>query len=88
MPKERFRANLIAYFLFLNAATLPVHLAGGLISLEVLRYAAVFIPALAAGAAVGTRLIRYVPEASFRRAVLGIVMATGFTVALAGLGVV
>jgi uncharacterized membrane protein YfcA len=88
MPKERFRANLIAYFLFLSAATVPAHLVGGLISAQVLRYAVIFTPALAAGALVGTRLVRYVPEASFRRAVLAIVMATGFMVALAGLGVV
>ena len=88
MPKERFRANLIAYFLFLNAATLPMHFAGGLISLDILRYASIFIPALAAGALIGIRLIRHVPEASFRRAVLAIVMAAGFLVALAGLGVV
>ena len=88
MPKERFRANLIAYFLFLNAATLPAHFTGGLISLDVIRYAAIFIPALAAGAIVGIRLIGCVPEASFRKAVLAIVLITGFMVALAGLDVV
>lgn len=88
MPKERFRANLIAYFLFLNAATLPVYFAGGLLSLEVVRYAAMFIPALAGGALVGIKLVGYVPEVTFRKTVLAMVMAAGFMVALAGLGVV
>jgi len=88
MPKQRFRANLIAYFLFLNAATLPMHFAGGLISLEVVKYAVIFIPALAAGALVGTRLIGYVPEAAFRKTVLAVVMTAGLMLALAGLGVV
>jgi uncharacterized membrane protein YfcA len=88
MPKQRFRANLIAYFLFLNVATLPVHFAGGLLSLEVVEYAAMFIPALAGGALVGTRLIKHVPEAVFRKTVLAVVMAAGLMVVLAGLGVV
>ena len=87
MPKDRFRANLIAYFLFLNAATLPAHFVGGLLSLEVVEYAAIFMPALAGGALVGIRLIKHVPEAAFRKTVLIIVMVAGFTVALAGLGV-
>jgi uncharacterized membrane protein YfcA len=87
MPKENLRANLIAYFLFLNTATLPVHLAGGLISLEVVEYAAILVPALAGGVLVGTGLIGYVPEAAFRKTVLSVVMIAGFLVALAGLGV-
>jgi uncharacterized membrane protein YfcA len=88
VPKQRFRASLIAYFLFLNTATLPVHYAGGLISLEVVEYAAIFMPALAAGALVGTRLIGYVPEAAFRKAVLTVVMAAGLMLVLAGFGVI
>jgi hypothetical protein len=87
LAKEQFRANLIAYFLFLNIATLPMHSAGGLISLKVLRFAAIFMPALAAGALVGIRLIGHVPETTFRKTVLTLVIAAGFMVALAGLGV-
>jgi uncharacterized membrane protein YfcA len=87
MPKERFRANLIAYFLFLNIATLPIHFAAGLISSGVIRSAALFIPALALGALVGIRLVGHVPEAAFKRTVLAMVMAAGAFMALASLRV-
>lgn len=86
MGKDEFRANLIAYFLFLNVATIPVHFAGGLLSMEIAGLAAVFVPALAGGAFLGTRLVEYIPEAAFRKAVLAVVMAAGLMVALSGLG--
>jgi len=88
IPKDSFRANLITYFLFINAATLPAHFAGGLLSLEVFQYAAVFIPALAVGALVGIKLVGHIPEATFRKSVLALVAVAGFWVVLAGLGVV
>ena len=87
MLRDRFRASLIAYFLFLNMATIPVHLASGLLSAETVRTAAVFIPALAAGAFVGVRLVKRVPEEAFRKAVLAIVIGAGLMVVLSGLGV-
>jgi uncharacterized membrane protein YfcA len=47
-----------------------------------------FIPALAGGVLIGIRLVGHVPENAFRKAVLALVAAAGFLVALAGLGVV
>jgi hypothetical protein len=88
LDKRRFRASLITYFLFLNVGTIPFHLAGGLISVFVLRQAAVFLPALAVGAVAGTAIVKHVSEERFRPTVLVIVMATGVMAVLSGLGVV
>jgi hypothetical protein len=87
MERDRFRANLITYFLFLNMATVPAHFVGGLLSMGIIRSAALFLPALAGGAYLGTKLVKCVPEDAFRKAVLAVVMATGVMVALSGLGV-
>jgi uncharacterized membrane protein YfcA len=86
--KVAFRANLITYFLFLNIATLPIFLAGGLLSLSIVRYAAVFAPVVALGTLAGSRLIRHVPEKIFRILTLIIVMLAGVVAILSSLGLI
>lgn len=88
MQKVVFRASLIAYFLFLSVATIPIFLAGGLMSRAVLVYAAVFIPALLVGAFAGSKLLHRVPEHFFRVVTLTIVIGAGGVAVLSGLSLI
>lgn len=85
MLKHVFRANLAAYFVFLNAITIPAHAATGLFTGEVVRYALLFLPTLAAGMVLGIFLSRKVPEEYFKRVVLVIVLCTGLLSITSGL---
>ncbi len=87
MPKQVFRANLAAYFVFLNTITIPAHAASGLITGEVVRYALLFLPTLVAGMALGSFLSRKAPEALFRRVVLVVVLCTGLLAITSGMGI-
>jgi uncharacterized membrane protein YfcA len=77
VAKQPFRANLVAYFLFLSLATVPIFFAGGLISLTVVKYAFGFFPALIVGAVGGSKLLHHVPERTFRIIAMLIVLAAG-----------
>ena len=86
MLKQVFRANLAAYFVFLNTLTIPAHAASGLITGEVVRFALLFLPTLVAGMVLGSFLSRRVPEAHFRRVVLVVVLCSGLLSITSGLG--
>jgi uncharacterized membrane protein YfcA len=86
MVRDTFRASLIAYFLFLNLATIPIYLIGGLISRGVLGYSAALLPAMVLGALTGSKLSRRVPERSFRRIALIAVIGAGVVSVLSGAG--
>ena len=86
MPKQVFRANLAAYFVFLNSVTIPAHAASGLITGEVVRNALLFLPTLVVGMVLGSFFSRRVPEAQFRRVVLFVVLCTGLLSITSGLG--
>lgn len=88
VAKQAFRASLITYFLFLNLATVPVFLAGGLLSGQVLKYALASVPALILGAYTGNRLVHRIPEHHFRTVVLLVVIIAGVMSALSGLGLI
>ncbi|MGD9140738.1 MAG: sulfite exporter TauE/SafE family protein [bacterium] len=83
--KHMFRANLVAYFLCLNLAGLPMYYAGGLLTADVFRIFAMLLPALILGGLAGTRLLRRVSERTFRRITLAIVMAAAVLAILNGL---
>lgn len=85
LRKHVFRANLAAYFLFLNAVAIPAHMASGLFTGEVVRYALFFLPTLGAGMALGIFLSRRVAEAHFQRVVLVVVFCTGLLSITSGL---
>lgn len=87
VAKRPFRASLIAYFLFLNVATVPIYFAGGLMSVAVAKYAVAFFPALILGAIAGSRLLHRVSERAFRFTALVIVMVAGIGAVLSSLGV-
>jgi uncharacterized membrane protein YfcA len=86
MAKQGFRANLAAYFLVLNLATIPAFLLGGLITVEVVYYAILFIPATLLGAVIGLKLAHRVREQLFRKFVLTIVVIMGLVSVASGLG--
>ncbi|MGQ9683242.1 MAG: sulfite exporter TauE/SafE family protein [Anaerolineae bacterium] len=85
MDKRVFRANLVAYFLVFNLATLPAHQVGGLLQREVLIYTALLVPALLAGAVGGMALARRVPERPFRLITLLVVTVAGVVSIASGL---
>ncbi len=85
MGKQVFRANLVAYFLVLNLATIPTHVVAGLVTRTVIADAALLLPALFAGTFVGIRLVRRVEEAMFRRVTLAIVILAGLLSVASGL---
>ncbi len=68
--RDEFRANLSMYFLGLNVVTIPMLVAGGLLTGEILRRSAGLLPFVALGAGAGALLSRRIPQAHFRRGVL------------------
>jgi len=77
VDKQICRANLTAYFMALNAFTVPSYLLAGLITRPVLAYTGLFVPALALGVLAGIRLVPHVPDRPFRLLTLLIVLAAG-----------
>ncbi len=85
MRKERFRANLVFYFLMLNIVTILIFLAAGLFTWEVLEDSAVLLPGLAIGLVSGIYLSRKVAESPFRKLALLLVLATGMVAVISGI---
>jgi hypothetical protein len=86
--KQQFRASLIAFFLFMNIATLPIYLFAGLITATVLTSSAILLPGLVVGTLAGSRLARRVPEQKFRKGVLVLVMVFGCMSMASGFGMI
>ncbi len=84
--KQEFRASLIAFFLFMNIATLPVYLLAGLWTPSVLTMSIALLPGMVVGTLIGTRFSRKVPEAKFKKFVLVLVMIFGCMSIASGLG--
>jgi uncharacterized membrane protein YfcA len=84
--KHPFRANLIAYFLFLSLASVPIFIAGGLVTFRVTRYALIFFPGLILGALAGNWILHRVPEKTFRMIALLVVLAAGVIAVLSSTG--
>lgn len=87
VPKNAFRASLLAYFLFLSLASVPTFLAGGLLSIAVARYALMLVPAMFLGAFAGSKLLQKLPERTFRVTALVVVMLAGLLSVLSSLGI-
>ena len=85
VPKRAFRANMIAYFMLLNLITLPFHQYGGLFTDSCLKLSFLLLPGMLIGAFLGTRLVKKVDEASFRKLVLVLVTVSGLVSMLAAI---
>jgi uncharacterized membrane protein YfcA len=86
-PKKKFKANLIAFFLFINIATLPFFLYAGLLTRTVVETSGLLLPGMLIGAFAGSRLSRGITESKFRKGVLVLVMAFGCMAMASGLGI-
>lgn len=83
--KQAFRANLVAYFLCLNLAGLPMYYVGGLLTADVFRMFLILVPPLILGGLAGTRLLHRVSERTFRRITFAIVTLAAATAIVNGL---
>jgi uncharacterized membrane protein YfcA len=88
VPKKAFRASMLAYFLCLSIVSVPTFLVGGLLSLEVVHYALMLLPAMFLGAFVGSKLLHGLPERTFRVTSLVVVMLAGTLSVLSSLGII
>ena len=86
LGKRAFRANLVGYFLCINLAAIPLYYAGGLLTGEVFKMFALFIPALALGGLTGAKLVSRVSERAFRYVTLAIVIVAAVLAIVTGLG--
>ncbi len=77
VSKDVFRANLAAYFMFVNLSTLLFFLYKGLVTADVARYSAMLLPGLVIGAVGGIRLSAAVDENIFKKIALLIVIMAG-----------
>ncbi|MBN2460946.1 MAG: sulfite exporter TauE/SafE family protein [Candidatus Cloacimonetes bacterium] len=75
--KQYFRGNLALFFLVLNFFTLILYSSSGMLTGVVLRYAWQFLPALLLGMSTGIYLTRFLPERSFQRVVLALLLIIG-----------
>ena len=78
-PKDAFRGSLIGFFALLNVVTLTWFGFSGLLTGEVFRYVATFVPTAVAGTILGIVLSGRIPEEKFNRFVVLVVMVTGAT---------
>lgn len=74
VPGPVLRANIIMFFLVIDAIALPMHWVAGLFTAQTLAVAASLGPIYLAGTIVGRRLFGRVPAGAFRRVVLGLVI--------------
>jgi uncharacterized membrane protein YfcA len=77
--KLEFRANMIAFLLVIYCVTIPVYVLSSLLSLSTVISSVYLLPAVFAGAYLGTKLSYRVDEALFRKIVLFIVSIAGIT---------
>jgi len=84
MPKGRFRANIVAFFLLSNLVTILFHAAGGVLTAESSMPVVLFLPVMGVGLAIGMALAGRVPERPFRTAVLSMVALAGVASVVTG----
>lgn len=85
VKKKAFRANMIAYFMLLNLATLPFHYTKGLFTEVCINLSIILLPGMVLGAFFGTMLVKKVDEDKFRKMVLVLVTVSGLFSLITGL---
>ncbi len=66
LPKERYMGTGAWYFFIVNLIKVPLSASLGLITWESLRVNALLVPAIVAGALLGVRLLKVLPQKAFR----------------------
>lgn len=77
VDKQRFRANLIAYFTLLNIGSIATFWLFGLLGREVLTATASYMPALLVGSVCGMWVARRINDRVFKRVVLVLIALIG-----------
>jgi len=85
MAKDRFRANIVAYFLATNLITIIAFAAGGIMTPASATPALYFLPALAVGLVIGMVASGRVPEKPFRTLALWVVALAGISSLISGI---
>lgn len=88
MEKRKFRANLIAFFLFINLMTLPVFLLAGLLTTGVLAGSGMLLPGMVIGAFAGSRLAARLDENRFKKLSIALIIIMGCLSIAGGLGLI
>ena len=88
LPRQVFRANIIAYFFMLQIVSVPLLVANGIMDLEAFMSGVILLPALIAGGLAGTAFSDRVDDALVRKITLVIVSFAGIVSILNGLGVI
>ena len=87
MDKQVFRANLIAFFMFINLATLPVFLFAGLLTIEVITTSGVLLPGMVLGAFIGSRLALKIDDGRFKKLTMILILIMACLSMASGLGI-
>ncbi len=66
LPKERYMGTSAWYFLIVNLVKVPLSLSLGLITAATVKVNALMVPLIVAGALLGVRLLRVLPQRAFR----------------------
>ncbi len=85
VPKKTFRANMIAYFMLLNLATIPFHFMKGLFTNVCIELSIMLLPGMVLGAFIGTMLVKRVDEDDFKKMVLALVIVSGLVSTITGI---
>ena len=76
LPKQAFIGTSAWFFLLINYVKLPLmHFGAGSITEESLKMNAALIPAVLLGGVLGIKVVKYIPEDKFKRAVQFLVLA-------------
>lgn len=78
--RDQTRATLSSFFLVTGIVIVASHSFAGLMGVEELRSAALFVPALIAGSLISSRLVGRINEGLFRKLVLVVLMGASFGV--------
>lgn len=81
---REFRANIVAHFLIMNIATIPIYIVSGLFTGETLLLGAQLLPATLIGVTGGIVINRWVREELFRRIALGLILTSGAIAVVSG----
>jgi uncharacterized membrane protein YfcA len=88
LEKHSFRANLVLYFACLNVVTVVSSLAAGLFTRQVLLHSVMLLPILVLGTFGGIYLANHVNQDRFRHVVTLVMILTGISAIVFGIGIV